>query len=103
MIQIAYKKGQKLKGLKTKRDAQKKLKIVRRSRVAYLGGKPGNYTITIGAAKKKPSKKAKKRPVRKKPVRRKSAKRKPVRRKVTKRKPTKRKPARKKPSRRKKR
>lgn len=87
---MAYKKDQKLIRIKTKLALKKKLATVRKTRLAYPGGKPGAYTITVGAAKKT-SKKRK--AVKRKPAKRKVAKkRKPARRKVVRRK----KPARKK-------
>lgn len=86
MIEIAtYKKGQKISGLKTKQNLEKKLKDVRKTRLAYVGGIPGAYTVTVGAAKKVA-------PVRKKaPAKRKPVKRMSVKRKVAKKRPAKKK------------
>jgi hypothetical protein len=63
--EIAYRKGQKITGIKTKKDLKKKLDDIRKTRLAYPGGKSGAYTITVGAAKTKRVTK-KKKPVRKK-------------------------------------
>ncbi|MBD3204550.1 hypothetical protein GF327_09745 [Candidatus Woesearchaeota archaeon] len=60
MDKIAYRKGQKITDIKTKKEQKKKLEEIRKSRLAYAGGKTGNYTITVGAAKKKKPKAKKK-------------------------------------------
>ena len=60
MIKIAYKKGQKITGIKNKKSLEKKLADIRKTRLAYPGGKQGAYSITVGEAKKPAKKKKKK-------------------------------------------
>ena len=49
---MGYRKGQKIKDIKTRKEQNKLLKEMRETRRAYPGGKRGHYTITVGKKKK---------------------------------------------------